>query len=73
MTDQDTATLESLVSPEAIDIGRPVEWMIEPGRPEIVLGVTYQFSKTDERKTVWYTSNKRRPKHFAVVRELPKV
>ncbi len=72
MTDQCTPSLDSTALQEEIDIGRPVEWMVDPGRPEIILGVTYVFSTTDERKTVWYTANKRRPKLFTVVREPPK-
>jgi hypothetical protein len=72
MTDQCTPSLDSTALQEEIDIGRPVEWMVDPGRTEIILGVTYVFSTTDERKTVWYTANKRRPKLFTVVREPPK-
>jgi hypothetical protein len=72
MTDQDTPTLKHAIPQEEVDIGRPVEWMVDPGRPEIILGVTYVFSTTDERKTVWYTANKRRPKLFTVVLEPPK-
>jgi hypothetical protein len=32
--------------------------------------VTYEFSQTGERKTVWYTPNKRRVKRFVVVTDL---
>lgn len=54
----------------AIDVGEPVEWMVDPNKQTVVLGVTYEFSLTGERKTVWYTPNKRRAKAFIVVREL---
>ena len=30
------------------------------------LGVTYEFSQTGDRRTVWYTANKRRPKMLTV-------
>lgn len=72
MTDQDTPTLDHTLLPEQIDIGRPVEWMVDPVRPEVVLGVTYEFSQSATRKTVWYTPNKRRPKSFSVVAVLEK-
>jgi hypothetical protein len=45
--------------------------MVDPDRRETILGVTYEFSQTGERKTVWYTANKRRAKRFVVVRDLP--
>lgn len=70
MTDQDAAPLERAVLPNEIDVGKPVEWMVDPARYDIVLGVTYVFSETGERKTVWYTSNKRRPKSFTVITKL---
>ena len=35
-----------------------------------ILGVTYEFSQTGERKTVWYTPNKRRAKKALVLSEL---
>lgn len=44
-----------------LDIGRPVEWLLDPETRE-VLGVTYVFVQSDERRTVWYTANKRKPK-----------
>lgn len=50
-----------------LDIGRPVEWMVDPDRRDIVLGVTYAFSRTGIRRTVWYTPNKRRAKAFAIM------
>lgn len=40
---------------EAINVGRPVEWMVVTEAPRRVLGVTYLFSLTGERITVWYT------------------
>lgn len=71
MTDQDTATLDHTSLSEEIDIGRPVEWMVDPVRSEVVLGVTYEFSQSAARRTVWYTPNKRRPKLFTAVSVLP--
>jgi hypothetical protein len=41
--------------------------MVDPDQRETILGVTYEFSHTGERKTVWYTANKRRPRKLAVV------
>lgn len=38
-----------------INIGIPVQWMVDPENPEKALGVVYEFSRTGERKTVWYT------------------
>ena len=70
MNDKDIATLESIASPTGIDIGRPVEWMVDPVRRDLILGVTYAFVETGARKTVWYIANKRRPKNFVVVTRL---
>lgn len=70
MTDQEAAALESAIPPTEMDVGKPVEWMIDPNQRETILGVTYEFSQTGERKTVWYTPNKRRAKHALVVTEL---
>jgi len=42
---------------EAINVGRPVEWMVEKGTQQRVLGVTYLFSLTGESLTVWYTED----------------
>lgn len=56
---------------ERIDIGRPVEWMVDPLNPASVLGVTYLFSETSARHTVWYTTNKRRPKGYVTVTTPP--
>ena len=44
-----------------VDIGRPVEWLLDPVTRD-VLGVTYVFTQSNERRTVWYTANKRKPK-----------
>lgn len=52
-----------------IDIGVPVEWMIDPACPGQVLGVTYAFTLSGERRTTWYTPNKRRAKTCVVVTE----
>lgn len=71
MTHNATAILNSALPHPAIDIGRPVEWMLDPDRPEIILGVTYAFSTSGDRKTVWYTANKRRAKGAIVVTEPP--
>lgn len=49
-----------------IDVGKPVEWMVDP-TTHAVLGVTYAFSQSGERKTVWYTANKRKPKASLMV------
>jgi hypothetical protein len=70
MTDQEAAPLERAVPPTEIDVGKPVEWMVDPDQRETILGVTYEFSHTGERKTVWYTPNKRRAKRFVVVTDL---
>ena len=44
--------------------------MVDPDRRTIILGVTYEFSQTGERKTVWYTPNKRRPKTYIILKNL---
>jgi hypothetical protein len=68
-------TVENFVAPDIarkptkVDIGHPVELLVDPDDHDVVLGVTYQFSVSGARKTVWYTANKRRPKHFAIVTE----
>jgi hypothetical protein len=71
MNSTETPALERTIPPSEFDIGTPVEWMVDPDRRERILGVTYEFSQTGERKTVWYTPNKRRVKVFAVVSDLP--
>ena len=70
MTSTKAPALKRTMSPSELDIGTPVEWMVDPDRRETILGVTYAFSQTGERKTVWYTPNKRRAKRFVVVSDL---
>jgi len=67
MTDQKSNALHYVTPTAELDVGRPVEWMVDPDQRETILGVTYEFSHTGERKTVWYTPNKRRAKSFIVV------
>jgi hypothetical protein len=71
MTSPEAPALKRTTPPPEFDIGIPVEWMVDPDRRETILGVTYEFSQTGERKTVWYTPNKRRAKGFVVVSDLP--
>ena len=70
MTSTEDPALARNIPPSVFDIGTPVEWMVDPVRRETILGVTYEFSQTGERKTVWYTPNKRRAKKALVVSEL---
>jgi hypothetical protein len=70
MTSTKAPALERTILPSEFDIGTPVAWMVDPDQREKILGVTYEFSQTGERKTVWYTSNKRRAKRFVVVSDL---
>lgn len=70
MNDQDIAAFDSAAREPGVDIGRPVEWMVDPESRDRVVGVTYEFTETGERKTVWYTPNKRRAKTFVVVTSL---
>ena len=70
MTSTEAPALERPIPPSEFDIGTPVEWMVDPDRRETILGVTYQFSQTEERRTVWYTPNKRRAKGALVVTDL---
>ena len=70
MTSTEDPALARTIPPSAFDIGTPVEWMVDPDHRETILGVTYTFSQTGERKTVWYTVNKRRAKRFVVVTDL---
>jgi hypothetical protein len=70
MTSIEAPALERTIPPSEFDIGTPVEWMVDPDQHETILGVTYQFSQTGERKTVWYTPNKRRAKKALVLSEL---
>ena len=69
MSDEEKFAPPSTLHP-AIDLGRPVEWMLDPHDQKTVLGVVYEFSQSKERKIVWYTANKRRAKSFNVVRDL---
>ena len=70
MTSTEDPALARAIPPSEFDIGTPVEWIVDPDRPETILGVTYEFSQTGGRKTVWYTPNKRRAKKALVVSEL---
>jgi hypothetical protein len=70
MTSTKSPALERPIPTSEFDIGTPVEWMVDPDHRARILGVTYEFSQTGERKTVWYTPNKRRAKRFVVVRDL---
>lgn len=70
MTNHTQDTLALARHTPDIDVGRPVEWMLDPDQPEIILGVTYAFSLTGERKTVWYTANRRRAKTAIMVTDL---
>jgi hypothetical protein len=71
MTNQKDSALDDRLEPKEFDIGKPVEWMIDPHRPGIILGVTYVFGQSGDRKTVWYTPNKRRAKSFLAVNAPP--
>ena len=71
MTSPEAPALKRTTPPSEFDIGTPVEWMVDPDQRETILGVTYEFSQTGERKTVWYTRNKRRAKRFVIVSDLP--
>lgn len=62
MTGRNTKALEAATLTAKLDVGKPVEWLVNRDAPETILGVTYEFSQTGERRTVWYTPNKRRPK-----------
>ena len=70
MTHQKSNALHYVTPTAELDVGRPVEWMVDPDHREKILGVTYEFSHTGERKTVWYTANKRRAKCFIVLEVL---
>ncbi len=70
MTSKEAPALERTVPPSEFDIGTPVEWLVDPDQHETILGVTYEFSQTGERKTVWYTPNKRRAKGALVLSKL---
>lgn len=70
MKSTNNPALERISSTSEFDIGKPVEWMVDPDRQETILGVTYEFSQTGELKTVWYTPNKRRAKAFVAMTAL---
>ena len=70
MTSTEDPALKRTIPPSEFDIGTPVAWMVDPDQREKILGVTYEFSQTGERKTVWYTPNKRRARRFDVVTDL---
>ena len=70
MTSTETPALERAVPPSDIDVGKPVERMVDPDSRTTILGVTYEFRQSGERKTVWYTPNKRRAKSVLVLSEL---
>ena len=53
MTSTEAPALKRTIPPSEFDIGTPVEWMVDPDRRETILGVTYAFSQTGERKTAW--------------------
>ena len=70
MTSTEAPALTRTIPPSEFNIGTPVEWMVDPDHRARILGVTYEFSQTGERKTVWYTPNKRRAKKALVLSEL---
>ena len=70
MTSIEAPALKRAIQPSEFDIGTPVEWLVDPANRATILGVTYVFSQTGERKTVWYTANKRRAKRFVAVTDL---
>lgn len=50
-----------------INIGVPVEWMVDPENPTIALGVIYEFTVTKERKTAWYTPDGKPALHVRII------
>jgi hypothetical protein len=70
MTEGSTTSFDNKADDTGIDIGRPVQWLIDPEDRSIILGITYEFGISGVRKTVWYTASKRRPKHFQAVTEV---
>lgn len=70
MTNTEDPALARTIPPSEFDIGTPIEWMVDPDHCANILGVTYEFGQTGERKTVWYTPNRRRAKQFVVVTNL---
>lgn len=69
MTETNARARDARQGANELDVGRPVEWMVDP-TTHAVLGVTYAFSQSDERKSVWYTPNKRKPKSCVTVTSL---
>lgn len=55
---------------KAINIGKPIAWMLDQATGLQVLGVTYEFTLTGERISVWYTENSAAPKEFRTVDRL---
>lgn len=53
-----------------INIGIPVEWMVDPDNPERALGVVYEFSQTGERRKVWYTPDGKPTRTIKVVTQI---
>lgn len=51
-----------------VNVGIPVQWMVDPADPETVLGVIYEFSLTKDKKTVWYTPDGRPLDNIRVIR-----
>jgi hypothetical protein len=70
MSEQETTTLGHTQRTSVIDVGKPVEWMVDPDQHDKILGVTYEFTLSGIRKTVWYTHNKRRIKAVLILTEL---
>lgn len=70
MTDEKPQNLARVMQAEELDIGKPVEWMFDPEDRQKIVGVTYVFTHSGERRTVWYTANKRRAKNAILVTEL---
>ncbi len=70
MMDQKIATLSHTLRTSVIDVGKPIEWMVDPDQHDKILGVTYEFNLSGIRKTVWYTHNKGRIKTVLILTEL---
>lgn len=58
------------VALKAINIGKPIAWMLDQATGLQVLGVTYEFTLTGERISVWYTETGAAPKEFRTVDRL---
>ena len=70
MTSTETPALERIIPPSEIDVGKPVEWVVDPVICTAILEGTYEFSQSGVRKTVWYTPNNWRAKLALVLSEL---